>query len=189
MILPDQFWREFDECQVPFLVLADSVAGANSVAEALRGRVEVREKEVLNSKQALESRVLRLAWDGAAPSQLSSMDVVVISGPTVLAGGRVRMLVTMPVSKFDLDDDLRAAFKGAISATCGGFDVVLEDVADKPRDFKGGGPFHLLQLPVGSKGSSECCVPCGIRLHHSACNPRAWFRSARFESVRAGCKA
>ena len=126
-----------------------------------------------------------VGWDVAVTGDLAAVPIGEVLGDVAW----LRMLVTMPVSKFDLDDDLRAAFKGAISATCGGFDVVLEDVADKPRDFKGGGPFHLLQLPVGSKGSSECCVPCGIRLHHSACNPRAWFRSARFESVRAGCKA
>ena len=142
MILPDQFWREFEECQVPFVVLAGSAAGASSVVEALKGQLEVRKKEVLNSKHALESRVLRLAWDSGAPPQLSSMDVLVISGPAVAGGGRVRMLVTIPMSKFDLDDDRRAALKGAISATCGGLDVILEDIADKPRDFKGGGKFH-----------------------------------------------
>jgi hypothetical protein len=139
MILPDQFWREFEECQVPFVVLAGNAAGANSVAEALKGQTEIRKQEVLNSKHALESRVLRLAWDSGTPPQLSSMAVVVISGPAVAVGGRVRMLVAVPMSKFDLDDDRRAALTGAISATCGGFDVVLEDIADKPRDFKGGG--------------------------------------------------
>jgi hypothetical protein len=142
MILPDQFWREFEECQVPFVVLAGNAAAADSVVASLNGRVETRKKEVLNSQHALESRVLQLAWDAAAP-HLASSDVVVISGPTVMGSGRVRVLVTIPISKYDFDSSMRVAFRGAVSTACGGFDVILEDVADKPRDFKGGGLSHL----------------------------------------------
>ena len=56
------------------------------------------------------------------------------------AGGRgVRMSVALPVAKHAFVERHRTAFEQAVRALCGGRDVAVLDVADKPLDFRGGG--------------------------------------------------
>ena len=156
MVLPDQFWRDFDESQVSLVISAAGPEQQRAAVEALAGRVETRRKAVLDSRHALESKVLRLAWDGAEPGPLAAMDLRVISEPSAAAGGGVRVLVAVPLSKFDFGDDLRAALAAAVSASCGGLEAAIDDVADKPRDFKGGGrppaPRRVRVCPAGALG-------------------------------------
>jgi hypothetical protein len=54
----------------------------------------------------------------------------------------VRMTVALRVSKSEFEG-VKVAFQSAVAAVSGqgvvAVDVVIEDVADKPRDFRGGG--------------------------------------------------
>ena len=56
------------------------------------------------------------------------------------AGGRgVRMSVALPVAKHAFVERHQKAFEQAVRDLCGGRDVAVIDVADKPLDFRGGG--------------------------------------------------
>ena len=151
MVLPDHFWRAFEECQVSFCVQTGSRGQASAALAALRTAVLTSKREVLESKHMLEAKVLKLSGfpvSGTVPLG-TEMRVICDAERDGLDG--VRMAVALPLSKYDFTAKLRVHFSEAIAACCGvdRANVVIEDVTDKPRDFKGAGnctlalPFSL----------------------------------------------
>ncbi len=146
MILPDHFWRTFEECQVSFCVQTCSRAQASAAATALRAAVLTSKQEVLESKHMLETKVLKLRGFpafGTVP-QGTEMRVVCEAAEEDGLDG-VRMVVALPLSQYDFTAKLRTSFADAIGACCG-VDrtyVVIEEVTNKPSDFKGAGDFSL----------------------------------------------
>ena len=81
-----------------------------------------------------------------------------LSEGTVAEGGNgVRITLGLPLSKLEFRVEQQAALKSAIRGSLGlsVLDVVIEDVSDKPTDYKGGGsdslpllyPFHASFSP------------------------------------------
>jgi hypothetical protein len=57
-----------------------------------------------------------------------------------VVGDSVRMTVALPFSKFDFTEQMQSLFKNAVRTACGvDARVLVDEVADKPKDFKGGG--------------------------------------------------
>jgi hypothetical protein len=134
MILPEQFWREMVECVVTLLVIA--VAGkARNVVEALASHTKESEEGVL--KSSLKTKVLCLGEDVG----LGILQARVVSEARA-EGDSVHIAVALPVSKFEFSEDrVKGRFREGFKSRCGVFavEVRLVKVADKPKDFKGGG--------------------------------------------------
>jgi hypothetical protein len=83
----------------------------------------------------------RYVCGGGHGSRGIAAGVRVVSEAAVVAGG-VRMVVALRVPKREFEG-IAAAFRFAVAAASGSGvekeDVVIEDVADKPGDFRGGG--------------------------------------------------
>ncbi len=151
MVLPEHFWREFSECVVVFYVTAEDL---ERIKAALGSKVE--EHDALRGKdRALKTKMLRLenGWSGeksgvslgSGPGQTAADGLVRVVTEARVAGDAVRMTVALPFSKFDFTDEKQTLFRDAVSAACGGgVQVVVEEVADKPADFKGGGVSSIL---------------------------------------------
>ena len=96
----------------------------------------------------LGSSYLRLDLQGEAAKRLLAgrPGVRVVKFPRGVRG-TMRLVLALPLSGFDLTDDIKEALVAAVVAACGGGVVVrVEEVANKPREFKGGGdpaPPHL----------------------------------------------
>jgi hypothetical protein len=141
MVLPDHFWRTFDECQVSICVQASSREQARAVAMALRAAVLTSKREVLDSKHTLEAKVLKLEGFPAPGQGSMGAELRVVCDAELAGVDRVSMVVAVPMSKYDFTANLRAVFSEAVGAICGllaNF-VMIEDVIDKPSDFKGAG--------------------------------------------------
>jgi hypothetical protein len=134
MILPEQFWREMVECVVTLLVIA--VAGkAKSVVEAIASRTNESEEGLL--KSSLKTKVLCLGEDVG----LGILQARVVSEARA-EGDSVHIAVALPVSKLEFSEEwVKGKFREGFKSRCGEFalEVCLVKVADKPKDFKGGG--------------------------------------------------
>ena len=133
MILPEQFWREIAECVATVHVSA-AAGEARSVAEAIAGKITESEEGVL--KCSLKTRVLRLGQDAG----YGAMPVRVVSEARN-EGDTVHITVALPLSKVNFTKEAQGKFKEDIKSLCGAsaLEVHLEKIADKPKDFKGGG--------------------------------------------------
>jgi hypothetical protein len=175
MILPEQFWRNFPECFVTLHVTAESVANKeqNEALQA-RQEAEAREavrslvKTSLSKLHGLSVEVLQLpladgttrpqpaaqllisSWPRPASHQSPDiLEVKVVSSNLLDKEGRITL--ALPISKFDFAPPLQAALCKAVAKACKPrlgtrtIQVEIEDVADKPGDFRGGGSLlHLL---------------------------------------------
>jgi Ca2+-binding EF-hand superfamily protein len=135
MILPEQFWREMVECVVTLLVIA--VAGkAKSVVEALASHTKESEEGLL--KSSLKTKVICLGEDVG----LGILQARAVSEARA-EGDAVHFTVALPVSKFEFTEDCvrKGRFMEGFKSCCGEFavEVRLVKVANKPKDFKGGG--------------------------------------------------
>ena len=145
MLLPDQFWRNFAQCQAVLVARACSLQQAETTARALNALVRMQQQGVLDSDREIKVRVLQLqGLDGTA---LAAAAVRVLTDAKVGAGHAVHMLVALPLSKWELvEGGLLVRVANAIrlmlesaEGICADVAVSLEDLADKPADFKGGG--------------------------------------------------
>jgi hypothetical protein len=137
MLLPDQFWEEFAECQVSFLVRTSSAEAAEALRTALAARVQAgsaQQKKDLLSFLLLDEQTLLLPGD-AAPAGVR------VAREASAEGFGVRMAVALRLAKREFTEEVRGRFCAAVAAVCSvkAEEVAIEDVADKPRDFKGGG--------------------------------------------------
>ena len=94
------------------------------------------------SEEGQITGLVRHAADAAAKGESDCLLRVVTESRVV--GDLVRMTVALPFSKFDFTDARQTLFKDAVRKLCEGQGkVVVDEVADKPVDFKGGGvSFH-----------------------------------------------
>jgi hypothetical protein len=139
MILPRQFWEHYPECQVTFTVAVYGAAAA--VLEKLKGNANAKPKEF--SDQAaifdISAQYLLIGLQEASGVSQSRQGVRVVK-EAKLEGEVVRMSVALPFAKSYFVEKLGAYFQDAIRELCGGGqDVQIEAVADKPKDFRGGG--------------------------------------------------
>ena len=142
MVLPEHFWRAFAECVVTFHVKADDL---DRVKAALDAGVE--ERDAFKGKDGtLKTKMIRLAgWAAHVPPTAPGHgdDLVRVVAEHRVVGDSVRMTVALPFSKFDFTEQMQLLFREAVLATSGAGGsvekVVVDEVADKPKDFKGGG--------------------------------------------------
>ena len=150
LVLPDQFWRSFEECQVALAVRTGGAPQAQLALGALEARVGLSKAQVMISRHKVECRVLRLPPNGRPagrdPSGADLPAEVRVVSEGRAEGGTVRLAVALLMSTFDFGHGLQARFREAVRLCCGpgALDVSIEEVAHKPRDFKGGVEFGLL---------------------------------------------
>jgi hypothetical protein len=175
MLLPRQFWEEYDECLVALAVRAPSPAAAERARAALQACVtrarppfplagtlaqadlqspaapsalpadaEAAAPEAAAAKSYdMADSFLLLPWDGPVAAVAAS-GLRVVQEPAVSAGGggaEVRLVVAAALAKFDLTEEMRGGIAAAVEAACG-HETVVESVANKPRDFRGGGAWR-----------------------------------------------
>ena len=96
---------------------------------------------------------LRLDLEGEAAKRLLAgkpgQGVRVVKAPS---GAAMQLKLALPLSEYDLTDEVKEALVQAVIAACGdGVEVKVEEVANKPREFKGGGdpplPKHTTTHP------------------------------------------
>jgi hypothetical protein len=139
MILPRQFWEHYPECQVTFTVAVNGAAVA--VLEKLKGNVNAQPKETPNQAAIFDvsTQYLMIGLPDTSGEPQSRQGVRVVKEAR-LEGEVVRMSVALPFAKGHFVEKLEAFFHKAICELCGGGqDVQIEAVADKPKDFRGGG--------------------------------------------------
>jgi hypothetical protein len=139
MILPRQFWEHYPECQVTFTVAVNGAAA--SVLEKLKGTANAQPKETPNQAAIFDvsAQYLLIGLPDASGESQSRQGVRVVK-EAKLEGEVVRMSVALPFAKGYFVEKLEACFQKAIRELCGwGQDVQIEAVADKPKDFRGGG--------------------------------------------------
>jgi hypothetical protein len=139
MILPRQFWEHYPECQVTFTVAVNGAAVA--VLEKLKGNANAQPEETQNQAAIFDvsTQYLLIGLPDASGEPQSRQGVRVVKEAR-LEGEVVRMSVALPFAKGHFVEKLEAYFPKAVSELCGGGqDVRIEAVADKPKDFRGGG--------------------------------------------------
>ena len=156
ILLPDHFWREFAECQVTFLVQADTDERARRALRGLEDRVVASSGQsmIVGTKNVC-TKVLSLAAyfsdrHGAAATRDSHFKELRVVEEGRIQAGRLRMVVALPISKLDFTERRRAVFRDAIGQACGMMagNVTIDEVADKPEDFKGGGKIPFEPSPA-----------------------------------------
>jgi hypothetical protein len=137
MILPRQFWEHYPECQVTFTVAFNGAAA--TVLDKLKGKANAKthNKAAIFDVSAQYLLIERLPEAFGEPQFRQGVRVV---SEAKQEGEVVRMSVALPFAKGHFLEKLAADFQKAIRELCGGEqDVRIEAVADKPKDFRGGG--------------------------------------------------
>jgi hypothetical protein len=142
MILPRQFWEEFDECYVTLAVHAVEAAAVSS--EGIRQLLaQLCEAKAKATAFGVGIKYLDLKGKAANLSEVGKTGGIrVVKAPFIASCGQgtVLMVVALPLSQFDLTDSMCAELEAAVIAACGGgVTVGVEQIANKPFDFKGGG--------------------------------------------------
>ena len=124
---------------------ADNTSPASSLstrrASNLYLSLQLPEELACEVRQGVGVRVVKDAqWDGAV----------------------VRMSVALPLAKEAFDEQLQRHFQKAVQALCGGGEVRIEEVTEKPGDFRGGGK---RQPPV----ADSMPAPAALLLCYPAC--------------------
>jgi hypothetical protein len=174
LILPRQFWEEFDECQVTLVVSATTAA---TTSDEIRQRIKDRfatTAAISTSVFELGSNFLQLDLKGETAAKLGAgRGIRVVKPPSTWRQGSVRLVVALPLSQFDLTHSMQEELKAALIAACGGGVAVrVEEIANKPHDFKGGGTPHIF-FPFQSDSPSQ------YTLQHSA------FFTSAYSSISA----
>jgi hypothetical protein len=139
MILPRQFWEHYSECQVTFTVAVNGAPAA--VLEKLKGNQNVKPTETPNQAAIFDvsAQYLLIGLQDASCEPQSRQGVRIVKDAK-LEDEVVRMSVALPFEKGYFVEKLEACFQKAIRDLCGGGqDVQIEAVANKPKDFCGGG--------------------------------------------------
>ncbi len=170
MILPRNFWEDYDECQATLSISAVSadLLTRQDLVKVLKDRctapaattvpVATAAAELGDSTAAAAARgdkasafdlgiiYLPLVLDpgGEAAERLlaGKPGIRVVKGPCAAGGGSggLQLVVALPLSELDLTDSLKEELVAAVVVACGGGVLVrVEQVANKPKDFKGGG--------------------------------------------------
>jgi hypothetical protein len=112
---------------------SDIGAGPGQTAADVGGESTACDKEGQPSGEGRQQKA-----DATVPSHMDGLVRVVAENRVV--GDSVCMTVALPFSKYDFTDEMQLKFTKAVTAICGErVQVVVKEVADKPKDFKGGG--------------------------------------------------
>jgi hypothetical protein len=190
MVLPDHFWKSFEECQVTFAAAFPTADAANAARISLAEHATDAKKGVLDSKHSLTMKFLNIpgfweavAWPGARTAR--------VVRPAAAADAAVSMTVALSMSKFDFRSK-HQHFKEAVAACFNAaaldfpLEVVLQEVADKPMDFKGGGA----QPPRGLSAREGCvCVGIGRRFAGRESERGGGTASPRLRRASRGARA
>ena len=144
MILPKQFWEPYFECQITF-----AISVSQSAADAVLAKLRARATAVSHAGGAVydaKAEYLRLTdadsecgESSEELAEIAKMGLRVVQEATY-DGEAVRMSVALRLSKDDFQGRYEETFLAAVRARCGGEGAVrVEEVADKPNDFRGGG--------------------------------------------------
>ena len=179
MVLPDQFWRSSEECQVTLAIRDSQARGGGAVAALLR-RVRRAHSAVMGSNHLLTTQVLDLTDmlpepEIVQPQQLDSGSalqaarkkyaaawVSSLREPRMVSdprheGGVLRLVLALQLPKAALVDGetagpgLCGALVAAVQAASGCEEVTVESIADKPKGFKGGIEFGLLSTTTAKE--------------------------------------
>jgi hypothetical protein len=141
MILPRQFWDKFEECQVTVRIEIER-SGHPELMNVLQNRI------ISGGKLQEEGRADHTIYDiGGNFLVLPTLNmsakgsglIRMVKEPHAV-GEAVIFLLRFPVSKYDFEDDLRNQFIADLQQICGkNCTVVIEEVINKPVDFRGGG--------------------------------------------------
>jgi hypothetical protein len=156
MLLPRQFWEEFDESRVALAVCVAPAPGTavgdaeRLVVERLKAAMQAAAAAAAAANRPTQTffdlggtHLLLSLQGGGSLGAAAGRGIRVVSPPQPCGAGRVRMAVALPVPKVDLTDAIKAELMSAVQTVCGvGTSVEVEDVIEKPRDFKGGGTVY-----------------------------------------------
>ena len=158
MVLPKQFWKDYLECHVSFTLTIGQGEEAGGVMTKLKDSIY---RSAGSGTDAYEKNIdyLRLGLPvekadvQEETAQAAGLIEIATKGVRVVREARqdgdvMRMSVALPVSKDAFEKWFKGPFEEAVRALCGGRgEVRIEEVADKPEDFRGGGEWPL-----------PCCV-------------------------------
>ncbi len=146
MVLPRQFWDAYDECTVLILFTPKAGNEAQSALKAVRNLL----KNKLPTSGAAQAEAYdidteylwlpRLLDPDSALRSAMVKGIRVARPPRVVGSTTVELALSFLETKVNFEQQLREAFKGALSAACGDHYVQIIQVADKPHAFRGGGP-------------------------------------------------
>jgi hypothetical protein len=153
MILPRQFWELYPECQVTFTVTVTKGSAAD-ILEKLKGTAND-----MTSANAFDLSTKYLLLElGAEIGEARSPVGVRVVKEAKQEGELVRMSVALPISKGYFKENLETYFHETVKKFCGdGHSVQIEEVADKPKDFRGGGA--LMSLDTQHPLIRACAIP------------------------------
>jgi hypothetical protein len=158
MILPKQFWLEFEECQVTVMMIVDS--GSMVVAESIVQKIMNQHTTKIPAAAGCKDAAFELGCNylllvklqiSQTPSSLGTAladnKIRVIQPPKIKVTAGVccvRMSLALPISKFNFTDSMSSELQMALKDMCGGsgISIKIEEVINKPHDFKGGGELY-----------------------------------------------
>ena len=141
MILPRQFWDKFEECQVTVCIQIERSAHSE-LMDILHNRIFSGEK--LQEDGTKDLKIYDIGGKFLVLPTLNMTEkgsglIRMVKEPHAV-GEAVILILSFPVSKYDFEDDLRNRFVAALNQICGNrCTVVIEEVINKPADFRGGG--------------------------------------------------
>jgi hypothetical protein len=145
MILPKQFWELYPECQVTF-----AVSVSQSVADAILAKLHLEDKGDQAGAAVYDQKTKYLQLtdtdsnsgeSSGALAEMAKLRLRVVKEAR-REGELVRMSVALPLPKDIFQREYEESFLAAMRALCGGLGggkVLVEEVADKPQNFRGGG--------------------------------------------------
>ena len=153
MVLPKQFWKDYVECHVSFTVAISQGEDLGALMTKLKDSIyraagsgtDAYEKNIDYLRLGLPVEKADVQGVTAPPDLIE----IAAKGVRVVKEARqdgevIRMSVALPISKDDLKWKYKEHFLAAVRALCGGRgEVRIDEVADKPEDFRGGGEWLL----------------------------------------------
>jgi len=153
MVLPDQFWSNVAECRVTFLVLVKSKELIQASTHALERKFTTRNVRVMKSNHVLPARFLKLGSSlgkiRVAPCDddvVSNLDkslpyLRVLSDCKITENSDgIQLVVSLSTSKDSFNEEMQNHFRAKIKALVGEQnveDVIIQEISEKPSDFKG----------------------------------------------------
>mmetsp|Transcript_52922 Transcript_52922/g.139376 ORF Transcript_52922/g.139376 Transcript_52922/m.139376 type:complete len:1187 (+) Transcript_52922:93-3653(+) len=154
MVLPDQFWKSFVECQIVFKFKASKTIDVKEAVEALKKFCVTQKAQVMNSDHELETtRLLLVGKDIEEPpkSALKSPGLVAV----IEEVHAFRLVISLPLSKFDLTKEDETWLEKSCGRACKGMRANIVSISNKPSDFKGGVEFGLLSTTTDMNTALE----------------------------------
>jgi hypothetical protein len=174
MILPRQFWEHYPECQVTFSVVPVNgsdlkpkrdPSAVNAVVQQLNGSLcsyediqgDLSEKRSDFYAADMSTNYLRLQL--ASRSEEKTLNFARVVRKAKCDGDLILMSVAISSSKENFTETLEETFTEMVTKLCGiDCKVKVEEVADKPAEFRGGGACWVVRVLL--KASSSHFLLC-----------------------------